>query len=65
MDRLLQTYANIVVILSERLMTRFGVFYDREYTIDAFRFAFSRERTVDLGQYVLLPNDALSEGGTV
>ena len=64
-DRPLQTYANIVAILSERLTTRFCVFYDREYTLDALRFALSRERTVDLGQYVLLRNDALRESGTV
>ena len=47
-DRPLQTYANIVAILSEQLKTRFCVFYDREYTLDAFRFAFLRERIVDL-----------------
>ena len=41
------------------------MFYDREYTLDALRFAFPRARTVDLGQYVLLRNDALREGGTV
>ena len=64
-DRLLQTYANIVTILSERLKTRFCIFYDREYTLDALRFALPRERTVDLKQYVLLTNDALREGGTV
>ena len=45
----LQTYANCLAIFSERLKTRFCVFYDREYTMDAFRFALSRERTVDLG----------------
>ena len=64
-DRPLQAYANIVAILSERLTTRFCVLYDREYTLDALRFALSRERTVDLGQYVLLRNDALRESGTV
>ena len=64
-DRPLQTYANIVAILSERLKTRFGVFYNREYTLDALRFALSREQTVNLGQYVLLNLDALCEGGTV
>ena len=64
-DRPLQTYAIIVAILSERLKTRFCVFYDREYTLDALRFALPRERTVDLGQYVLLRNDALRKGGTV
>ena len=61
----LQTYANVVAIFSERLKTRFCVFYDREYTLDAFRFALPRELTVDLGQYVLLRNDALREGGAV
>ena len=55
----------VVAIISERLKTRFCVFYDGEYTLDAFRFALPRERTVDLGQYVLLTNDALCEGGTV
>ena len=39
--------------------------YNREYTLDALRFALPRERTVDLGQYVLLRNDVLREGGTV
>ena len=39
-DRPLHTYANIVAILSERLKTRFCVFYAREYTLDALRFAF-------------------------
>ena len=63
-DRPLQTYANIVAILSERLKTRFCVFYDREYTLDALRFTLSRERTVDLGQYVFLKKHALSEGNT-
>ena len=63
--RPLQTYANVVEILSERLKTRFFVFYDREYTLDALRFALSSERNVDLGQYVLLMNDALREGGAV
>ena len=33
--------------------------------LDALRFALPRERTVDLGQYVLLRNDALRKGGTV
>ena len=47
-DRPLQTYANIVTILSERLKTRFCVFYDREYKFDTLRFALPRERTVDL-----------------
>ena len=64
-NRPLQTYANIVGIFSERLKTRFCVFYPCEYTLDALRFAFSRERTVDLGQYVLLRNDARRENGTV
>ena len=64
-DRPLQTYANIIAILSERLKTRFCVFYDREYTVDALRFALPRERTVDLGQYVPLRSDAPREGGTV
>ena len=64
-DRPLQTYSNIVAILSERLKTRFCVFYNSEYTLDALRFALPRERTVDLGQYVLLRNDSLREGGTV
>ena len=64
-DRAMQTFANIVAILSERLMTRFYVFYDLEYTLDALRFALPRERTVDFGKYVLLKNDALREGGTV
>ena len=64
-DQPLQTNANIVVIISKRLKTRFCVFYDREYTLDALRFALPRERSVDLGQYVLLRNDALREGGTV
>ena len=35
LERPLQTYANLVAILSERLKTRFCVFYDREYTLDA------------------------------
>ena len=52
-------------MLSERLKTRFCVFYDREYTLDALRFALPRERTVDLGQYLLLRNDAFCDGGTV
>ena len=43
----------------------FCVFYDGEYTLDALRFALPRERTVDLGQYVLLRNDALREDGAV
>ena len=47
------------------MKTRFCVFYDREYTLDALRFALPRERTVDLGQYVLLRNDALRENFTV
>ena len=64
-DRPLHTYANIVVILSERLKTRFCVFYDCEYILGVLRFALPRERTVDLGQYVLLRNDAIREGGTV
>ena len=64
-DRPLQTYANIVTILSEQLKMWFCVFYDREYTLDALRFALPCERTVDLGQYVYLRNDALREGGTV
>ena len=64
-DRPLQTYANIVAILSERLKTRFCLFYDCEYTLDALRFALPRERTVDLGYYVLLRNDALREGGSL
>ena len=64
-DRPLQTYANVVAILSERLKTRLCVFYVREYTLDALRFAFPREYPVDLGQYVLLRNDALREGGAV
>ena len=38
-DQPLQTYADIVAILSVRLKTRFCVFYDREYTLDALRFA--------------------------
>ena len=62
-DRPLQTYANIVAILLERLKTRFCIFYDCKYTFDALRFALSRERTVDFGQYVPLRNDALCEGG--
>ena len=65
LDRPLQTYVNVVAILPERLKTRFCVFYDREYTLDVLRFALPRERNVDLGQYVLLRNDALREGGTV
>ena len=65
LDRPLQTYANVVAILLERLKTRFCVFYDREHTLDSLRFALPRERTVDLGQYVLLKNDALREGRTV
>ena len=44
---------------------RFCVFYDREYTLDALRFALPRERIVDLGQCVLLRNDAFREGNTV
>ena len=64
-DRALQTYANIVTILLERLKTQFCVFYDFEYTLDALRCALPRERTVDLGKYVLLRNDALREGGTI
>ena len=59
LERPLQTYANVVAILSERLKTRFCVFYDREYTLDVLRFALPRERNVDLGQYVLLRNYAL------
>ena len=43
-DRPLQTYANIVAILSERLKTRFCVFYDREYTLKALRFALPHKR---------------------
>ena len=58
LERLLKTYTNVVAIFSEGLKTRFCVFYDRKYTLDAFRFALSRERTVDFGQYVLLRNDA-------
>ena len=65
LERQLQTYANLVTILSERLKTRFCVFYDHEYTLDAFRFALPRERTFDLGKYVFLRNDALCEGGAV
>ena len=42
LERPLQTYANVVAILSERLKTRFCVFYDREYTLDALRFALPR-----------------------
>ena len=42
----LQTYANVVAILSKRLKKRFYVFYDREYTLDALRFALPRKRTV-------------------
>ena len=64
-DRPLQTYANIVAILSDRLKTRFCVFYDHEYTLDALRFALPRKRTVHLGQFVLLRNAALYDGGTV
>ena len=65
LERPLQTYTNVVAILSKRLRTRFCVFYNREYKLDALRFALRRERTVDLGQYVLLRNDALREGGAV
>ena len=64
-ERYLQTYANFVAILSERLKTRFCVFYNCDYTLDALRFALPRERTVDLGRFVLLRNDALREGGAV
>ena len=38
----LQTYANLVAILSERLKTRFCVYYNREYTLDALKFALPR-----------------------
>ena len=62
--RPLQTYANIVAIFSKRLKTQFCVFYDCVYTLDALRFTLPRERTVYLGQYVLLKNDALRENGT-
>ena len=58
-DRPLQTYANIVTIFSGRLKTRLCLFYDCQYTLDVLRFALPRECTVDLGQYVLLRNDAL------
>ena len=65
LERPLETYANVVAILSERLKTRFCVFYHREYMLDPLRFALPRERTVDLGQYVLLRNYELSESGAV
>ena len=52
LERPLQTYANVVAILSKRLKTRIFVLYDREYTLDALRFALPRELTVDLGHYV-------------
>ena len=59
LERPLQMYANVVAILSQRLKTRFCVFFDSEYTLDALGFALPRDRTVDLGQYILLRNDAL------
>ena len=65
LERPLQTYANLVAILSERLKTRLCVFYHREYMLDAIRFALPRERTVDLGQYMLLWKDAHRKGGAV
>ena len=64
-DRPLQTYANILAILSKRLKTHFYVFYDGKYTHTALRFALLRERAVDLRQYVLLKNDARRECSTV
>ena len=58
------TFARMHEILTLRLQSRFCVFYDRDATLDAIRFALPRDRTVDLGQHVLLRNDTLREGGT-
>ena len=65
LERPLKSSANVVATFSERQKTRFCEFYNCEYTFDAFRYALSRERTFDLGQYVLLKNDAYREGSAV
>ena len=65
LERPLQTSANVVAIFSERLKKRFCVIYDRQYTLDALRFALPRKRNVNFRKYVLLRNDAFREAGAV
>ena len=42
LERPLQTYMNVVAILSKRLKTSFCDFHDREGALDAFKFALPR-----------------------
>ena len=48
-ERPLQTYFDHGKIFSERLKTRIFLFFYREYTFDALRFALPHECIVDLG----------------
>ena len=51
--------------LAQNLPKYFCVFHNRDSALHAIRFALSIERTVDIGKFVHLRNDALRNFGNV
>ena len=47
-ERPLKSYAKLIKTLATRLTNRYCIFYNRESTLEALRFAQPRERTIDL-----------------
>ena len=61
----LTKYLELVHFLLDTLSDTYCVYYDREFTFDAFRLALHRDKLVDVGLSVLLQNDALRAGGPI
>ena len=58
-------YAQVIRTLADQLPQEYCVFHDRDAQLASLRLALPMERTVDVGRYVHLRNDALRNHGNV
>ena len=61
----MKKYSELLHFLLDSLRERYLVGYDRESIFEALRLTIPRNRSVDVGLYVLLQNNALRTGGTI